>query len=148
MRELRLDVLTATEWTAVRDAAYMAVFGETRPAGFDRIDYALLAVHEGTPVGFATVRELDARSIYWQYGGAVQAIRGTLMVQRAYRLFLSWAFGRYDNITTLVNADNVPYLRLAMANGFRIIGTRTWNGPVYVELRARVKIEEKHEEGR
>jgi RimJ/RimL family protein N-acetyltransferase len=134
-----LDVLTAAEWPTVRDAAYLSVFGQTRPDGFDRIDFALLALADGCPVGFATVRETDARSVYWQYGGAAEVIRGTSLVQRCYRLFLSWAFERYDNITTLVNADNVPYLRLAMANGFRIIGTRCWDGPVYVELRMRFR---------
>lgn len=141
MIEVKLEVLSRDEWKIFSAEAHRAVFDELRPASADRIDFALLGVSaHGLPLGYCTVRELDDRTCYWQYGGAVDAVKGNgVLVSRVYERFLDWARERFDAVTTLVAADNVRYLRLAMAHGFRIIGCRTWDGEVIVELCRRFK---------
>lgn len=131
-----LDVLSSSEWDVLADVSHKVIFGKSRPPEHNRIDFALLAVNAETsdPLGYVTVRELDHESVYWQFGGAVPEIRGTLLPARFYQLMLGWTRDRYKRITTYVAADNIAYLRFAMGHGFRIIGTRTTDGDVFVEL--------------
>lgn len=126
--------ITAKEWKQLSEAAHVLSFKERRAASLDRIDFALLAVLEGKPVAYATVRELDAESIYWQYGGAFPEIKGTINVLKVYRMFIAHCAARYRRVTTLVENGNVRYLKLAMAVGFRIMGCRMFKGDVFVEL--------------
>lgn len=130
-----LDVIRyeANEWREYASDAHKLVFKELRPAELDRISYALLCVHAGGVVGYVTCRELDAESLYWQYGGALDECRGALAV-RGFRSFLSYTRERYRRVTTLVSNGNIGYLHLAMKEGFRIIGTRCFKGEIFVEL--------------
>lgn len=119
------------------ESAHIEVFNEYRPRELERIDYALLATSAAKDdiVGYVTVRELDNESAYWQFGGAVENMRSTPLVVAAYRGFIGkMKETGYKRVSTLVENQNVRYLRLAMAHGFRVIGTRATQGKVYVEL--------------
>jgi RimJ/RimL family protein N-acetyltransferase len=131
---LEIKSLSGAEWRHFAHTAQVLAFRQTRDPSMDRIDFALLAVKNGEPCGFVTVRELDSESIYWQFGGAFPQIKATVHVQTVYREFVKACAGKYRRVTTLVENDNVPYLRLAMAAGFRIIGVRVYGGTVLVEL--------------
>lgn len=134
--KIGIQILKKGDWAQLSEAAHAAVFSEKRPPDMDRVDYSLLVVKdpENDPIGYITVRELDKESIYWQYGGATPKFRGTLYPVLAYRLCIDWARQLYKNISTYVDSDNIRYLRLAMNEGFRIIGTRTFDGKIYAEL--------------
>jgi RimJ/RimL family protein N-acetyltransferase len=131
---LDVEKLTPEQWRELSEDAHKSVFQELRPKTLDRIDYALLAVKNGRLHGYCTVRELDSDSVYWQYGGAFPGTHSTAQAVHTYRAFVEDARAQYKRVTTLVKNDNIRYLRLAFACGFRIIGTRFFDGEIFVEL--------------
>lgn len=131
----RIDVLGPDEWKHLSENAHLVVFGKSKPAAFDRIDYALLCADEaGTPKGYLTARELDHESVYWQFGGAFPGVEKSLLAWRIYSSFVEFekTAGR-KRIMTYVENSNVGYLKMAMKAGFRIIGTRCVGGTVLLE---------------
>lgn len=131
---IQFDAATwAKEWA---ELAHKISFDEKRPGDMNRIDFALLVINKekNEPAGFCTVRELDNESIYWQYGGAFPGTIGTVYVAPIYDALIDWCKKKYKRISTLVSNKNVPYLKLCMKYGFRIIGVRLFQGEVYVEL--------------
>ena len=135
MSSLSIVTLSPKEWAGFSEKAHLVVFGENRPKGLDRIDYALLVDDDETIIAYATVKELDGESVYWQYGGTVPKFRGTSLSYKAYRKVHDWCFtAGYKRITTYVENTNIPMLKFSLKIGFIIIGTRTFKGSVYVEL--------------
>jgi RimJ/RimL family protein N-acetyltransferase len=134
MTKLEIIYYPAESWRNYAEAAHLAVFSEARPSALNRIDFALVVGRDATPLGYVTCRELDAESLYWQFGGAFPPASKSPVVLPCYRLFVEWCTGKYKRVTTLVASSNVTYLKLAMKIGFRIIGCRTVSGEVYVEL--------------
>lgn len=124
-----------TEWAEISEKAHRVVFKEERPKEMDRIDYVLLMeTPEGEPCGYCTVRELDSESVYWQYGGAFPTAHSSPRAVECYSKSIEWTRSRYKRISTLVENNNVRYLKLAMHYGFRVIGCRTFQGKIYLEL--------------
>jgi RimJ/RimL family protein N-acetyltransferase len=116
------------EWAAHFSVhAHAAVFGTIKPASFDRIDYAWIAINTSNndPVGYVTVRETDHETVYWAYGGGFQWARNSVLTGRAYKCLLeAQKASGTKRILTYIEPSNVAMLRLAMANGFRICGYR------------------------
>jgi RimJ/RimL family protein N-acetyltransferase len=127
--------LSPDEWEKMGKYAHLVGFHENREASMNRIDYALIATDEKDEIfGWLTARELDAESVYWQFGAALPNAQSSAKAVECYSEFLKWTFDKYKRITTLVENENVRYLKLAMHYGFRIIGCRIFDGVVYVEL--------------
>jgi len=132
---MRIERLSKTEWDQISCNAHVAVFKEIKPAYTNRIDYALLMLEEKKIIGFGTVRELDDESIYWQYGGALEEHRNTPATFRAYCLTADYCFAHgVNNITTIVENTNLSMLKFALKIGFLIIGTKTLDNKVYLDL--------------
>lgn len=128
-----LAIYNPEQWREYANAAHILVFKESREPLLDRISFALLAHNNQSPVGYVTCRELDAESLYWQYGGALDEFRGFNAV-RAFRVFFNYCAEKYKRISTLVKNDNVAYLHLLMKMGFRAIGLRTFGGEIFLEM--------------
>lgn len=128
--------ISAEDWAKVAPDAHRAVFGETLPPEFDRIDFALLSINPDTEValGYMTCRELDGASIYLKHGGAFPPITGTVWSWTCYLDCLAYLETRYKRMTTLVENTNDAYLRMALKAGFKPIGIRNFKGTVLVEL--------------
>lgn len=126
--------LTPSEWAKLSEKAHLVVFNEIRPSEMNRIDYALLSDVDGVLSGYLTAREVDSETVYWQYGGAFPGTHSTVRAVECYGEFVRWSLEKYKYITTLVKNDNVRYLKMAMHFGFRIIGCRTFNGDILLEL--------------
>lgn len=134
--DIQIMQLDPEQWSVFSEDAHRAAFSEFRPAYMERIDYAILA-HEPQNrgvLGYVTVRELDADSAYWQYGAALDTVSKGVLAVRVYERLINHMREKYKRITTLVENGNVPYLKLAMKMGFRIIGVRMFKGTVLVEL--------------
>jgi RimJ/RimL family protein N-acetyltransferase len=133
-----INLLTPREWAILAEEAHRLVFRHISRPEADRIDFAVLAVSPDIgPIGFATCRWFDDETIYLQYGGAAPEIRGTTLVLPLYLDILGrirQASEKCKRFTTLVENENIAYLRLAFKAGFRIIGTRTFKGTILVEL--------------
>ncbi len=131
---VEIDRLSSQEWATLSENAHLTVFEGKRPAHLDRIDYALLAKNKSDLFGYVTVKELDAESVYWQYGGAFPGTKNSVKVLPAYVGFINWTKKKYKRISTLVENTNIAYLKLAMSCGFRIVGVEMFNGVVLVKL--------------
>lgn len=121
------------KWASYSKDAHKAVFGETREPSLDRISYAILVHNEDRPIGFTTCREIDAESLYWQYGGCFKGNVGVASV-RAFEALFNESKEKYKRITTLVKNDNVNYLHMLMKFGFRAIGIRYFKNEVFLEM--------------
>lgn len=131
---MEVDKLYPDEWKLLSESAHLAVFDETRSADLDRITFALIAKKDNVPAAYVTVRETDAETVYWQFGGSFHGTRGTTRTMQAYLSFIQWTKERYKRITTLVENTNISYLRLAMACGFLITGIKNFKNNILVEL--------------
>ncbi len=131
---MKLVTFTPQEWEGFSENAHKIAFQEHKPAHFDRIDFALLAVgRDETPAAYVTCRELDHASVYWQFGGAMPGSKGGIPAFRAYEAFVRHAKTHYERVTTLIENTNTPMLKMAMKVGFRIVGIRNFKGSILLE---------------
>lgn len=127
------EIYDAKSWAEISEACHAAVFKEARKPDMDRVDFAYIFGDGKRPIGYATIRETDKDSVYWQYGGAIEERRGLAAV-RAFEALIKDIFSKYKRVTTLVKNDNVNYLHLLMKFGFRAIGIRNFKGEVLLEM--------------
>jgi RimJ/RimL family protein N-acetyltransferase len=121
-------------WAVVSEDAHLIAFGEHKPAFFDRIDFALLAVTEQEEMmGYITCREFDHETLYWQFGGAFPGTKETVKSWAAYKAFGAWCSDKYKRVATLIENDNTAMMKMAMKLGFRVIGVRNFKGSILLE---------------
>lgn len=115
------------------ELAHRIGFGKIKKKETERIDFALMAVDTKKPLGYITCRELDDKTLYWQFGAPFPGTKGTANVFRAYEAGAKYCLKRYNRILTYIGNKNTPMLRLAMQVGFRITGVRIYDDEVLVE---------------
>lgn len=127
--------LNKEDWMVLSDKAHLVVFNETRKPEMERIDFALMVEsNAGIPMQYATCRELDSESLYFQYGGSFPGTKGTIKSIQCMELILDWAeFAGYRRIAFLVENTNQAMLKLALRCGFLITGIRNFKGMILVE---------------
>ena len=123
--------ISAEDWKAgIGEDAHAIAFQKRLTPDMERLDYALLCIEPKTnsPVGYVTVRELNEDSVYWRFGGAFP-ILSKVSVLNAFCELINWSEDKgIKRISFLVENNNKPMLKLAMASGFKIIGIRNYNG--------------------
>lgn len=126
---------SSEEWAQYSEPAHLIVFGESKPKDMDRIDFALLIRNDASPqlMGYATCREWDRDSLYWQYGGAFPGTKSSSLTFRGYQAVLDYTRANYKRVSTLIENTNVVMLKFAAKVGFKIIGIRTIYGKIYLE---------------
>jgi len=135
MNSLTIDKLSPKEWATLSENAHLVVFDEERPNVMERLDFALLVLKDQKIISYATIKELDNTSVYWQYGGAIPAIRGTTLSFKAYMAVHKWCFDNgFTSISTHTKNTNTKMLKFAIKMGFIIIGTKTYRNEVYLDL--------------
>lgn len=130
----QVEVASALEWAKYSKQSHEVVFGEERSPNFDRIDYALLATYKGEVGGFITIKEMDAKTCYIQYGGVFPNFEKSLHVIKGYKAFLDELKKHYDLIWTRVENTNLPMLKMALSQGFLINGCSVVRNKIYLEL--------------
>lgn len=131
---MRVTRLSPAEWQGFSENAHLIAFGKKKSVDQERIDYALVATSDGGElIGYVTVKEMDAETVYWQFGGAFPPGRGSPRAWTGYKALLDWTASRYKRMTTLIENTNVPMLKLAMHAGLRVIGVRNYKGEVLLE---------------
>lgn len=131
---VELVLLSAKEWAKFSQNAHLICFDEMRDPSLDRIDFALLTTKNKTPLNYCTVKELDAESCYWQYGGAFPSSKGSLHSYKSYKRNADYCLQKYKRITTYIQNTNIPMIRIALKVGFKIVGTRVFKGDVFIEF--------------
>lgn len=131
---IEIDRHEAKDMQRVLDKAYQVVFGGERPEGDLFSKYALIARDdEGALLGYATLREVDDKTVFIPFGGIMPGLRGekSLEISMAIRNFL---FEQYTKITGVVASENVAALSLGFKLGFRVVGMRTHEGQLLLEM--------------
>lgn len=116
------------------EKSFQNVFGEGRPPEDERCDFALVVSKDAIPFSFVTCRELDAKNLFWQFGGAAQSHKKTVDVMNGLLMFLRWCSERYDSVGFKVENTNLSMIKIALKCGFLIIGTRNFGNETYLEL--------------
>lgn len=130
---MKLATIPAKDWEKYSADAHMVCFGEVRPAGMNRIDFALTTLEDDVPLTYMTCREVDSESVYMQYGGAFPSAKGTVKSFIGYAMMIADLGLRYKRATTLISNKNHTMLKFAMKVGMEIIGVRLFNGEIFVE---------------
>jgi ribosomal protein S18 acetylase RimI-like enzyme len=127
--------ISQEEWMAgFSENMHKLVFKEIKPATRDRISYALLIVKDEEVIGYVTVREMDDENVYWQFGGVIPKFRRSMTAVKCIETAIEWQKARSRRIVTYVENTNLPMLKFYLSYGFLIIGTRTFEGKVMVDL--------------
>lgn len=132
---MKIEQLKPEQWRYISEKAHLIVFNEKNLPSQDRLDYALLCVENHTVLGYLTAREIDDRTVHWQFGGAFPTLKGTFKTFQAYQLAISWTKERYARITTCIENTNLVMLKFAMRVGFLIQGVKNIGGKVLLDLR-------------
>lgn len=132
---MRVVRVTKEDWKQLSEKAHLVVFNEVRDAESERIDFALVAENQdSTPGTYVTCRELDAHSLYFQYGGSFPGTKGTPRSLQAMQGFLRWARENgYKRVAYYVENKNHAMLKLAMRTGFTITGVRNFKNSILLE---------------
>ena len=131
--DIELLRYTPEEWFACSEQAHLAVFKKLRPPWVERISFALVAMCGSEVIGYATCRETDCESLYWQFGGSLDRDNPVRTV-RGFQAILSDTRSRYKRVTTYVRNDNCGYMNLLMKHGFRAIGLRVFKTEIFLEF--------------
>lgn len=113
--------------------ANVLCFAQMRPRSMDRTDFALLYIRDEIPFSYMSCHEMDAETVYIQFGGALKRDEKRPWAMNAYMQMLAYLSMKYKRATTSIENTNHEMLRPAMKAGFLIVGTRTHRGKVYVE---------------
>lgn len=132
--ECTVERIPADAWKAMSEDAHKVAFGTIRDASQERIDFALLVKRGHQLMGYVTCKELDGRSLYWQFGGAFPGTKESSLTYSGYQAFIDWTKQHYDRVSTLVENDNIVMLKMAMKVGYRIVGIRNFKGHILCEM--------------
>lgn len=132
---MRVVKLAKEQWAELSEKAHLVVFNEMKKPEMERIDFALLVESDsGVLMQYATCRELDAESVYIQYGGSFPGTKGSIASIRCFEKIVQWAaHAGYSRISFLVENTNQAMLKLAIRCGFLIVGIRNFKGLILLE---------------
>ncbi len=132
---MKVVKISKERWSELSEKAHLIVFNEIKKPEMERIDYALLVESEsGVPMQYATCRELDSESLYFQYGGSFPGTKGSPKSVRCMQKLLEWSeFAGFRRVAFLVENTNEAMLKLAMHCGFLITGIRNFKGLILLE---------------
>lgn len=119
--------------------AHLLAFGTKKSASHERIDFALLCIDGARVEGYLTAKEMDHETVYWQFGGALPHVKGSVKSLRGYKLFVEWAKSHYKRVQTRIENTNTAMLKFAMHVGFLIVGVRYVQGSTLLELELEFK---------
>jgi len=131
--QLEVRRFDGKEWANYAADAHVICFNKTRPSSLNRTDFALMFVKDGEPQGYMSCHEMDAETVYMQFGGAFPSSSGTAIVFTGYTAMVRELGKTYKRATTAIENTNQAMLRLAMKAGLLIVGTRNFKGKILVE---------------
>lgn len=115
--------------------SHVVAFGEYRPPDIDRSDFVIIAIDQLDKYsGYITCKEMDSKSLYWQFGGPMPNYRGTIHVINILHSAMHWCRERYSRINTKVESTNLAMIKMHMKVGFLITGSTIFDGKVFLEM--------------
>lgn len=128
--------LSKEDWSKLASDAHRAIFGESKPASQERIDFALLCVEQTTDdvLSYVTCKELSPDTLYWSYGGAFPSSSKGVIAWACYEAMTAKSFELgFKTIFTLIENGNKPMLKFAAKMGYVIVGIRHVSGCTMLE---------------
>ena len=121
---IQVKKLSKEQWELMREDAHIAVFSEM--PGTEQVDFALITVKEDTDelVQYVAIREYDAESIHWFYGGSFDKYRGTVLAYRSMEALIGWARANYKKLSYFTSNRNYPMIKFGVKHKFEITGMR------------------------
>ena len=123
------------KWDLLAEDIHALIFEEHREGSLNRIDFALVAWNDETPVGYITCRETDSESVYIGYGGVFPESRNSQDSKIAMDAIIDELSKSYKRANMLVENTNVFMLKKSLNTGFIPVGITNYCGSVYVDLR-------------
>lgn len=132
---MKIEFIDKTTWVKdFSEAAHLLTFRMLKPASWDRIDFAMLAVDDdGSYLGYAVCSERDSSTLFWQFGGLLPGSKSEGRAKEVMKCLLECARAKYTRLGFLVENDNLPMMKVAMDAGFRIVGLRSFKGFILLE---------------
>jgi len=121
---IEVKKISSDVWESMKSDAHIGVFGEL--SGTEKVDFALLTVNKETDeiIQYVTVREYDATSIHWYYGGSFEKFKGSVMAYKSMEALLAWAKEHYKKLSFLTANTNFPMIKFGTKHKFQITGMR------------------------
>lgn len=132
--KLSLERINSDEWKKFSESAHMIAFREVRTNDHDRIDYALIVRNEKDICAYATLIEIDKKTVYMQHGGAMPNVEKSVNVIKCYFMIMNWLKEQYNYISTKVLNLNAPMIKLAMSAGLVITGVECVNNLIFLNF--------------
>lgn len=129
-----IKVVSKIDFDELVEKAHLVTFNETRPQEMNRYDFALLAVEDEKIIAYGLCREFDGETLYLGFGGCFPEYQKSRKAVEWYEEAISWALQKYKRVTTLIENENVPMLRVAFHCGLRIIGVKLFKQQIFCEL--------------
>ncbi|RQW92651.1 MAG: hypothetical protein EHM79_00410 [Geobacter sp.] len=96
--------------------------------------FVYVGYEDNKVVGFMSGYNHNAYTVYIQYAGATEQFRG-YKVLNFFKEAIEFIHREYEFIMIWIRNDNIPALKIALSNNFRIIGTRmATDRNLYIEL--------------
>ena len=125
--------MTPAEWAPISEAAHSAGFGKYKDPAKERIDFVLVAEHDEKPAAYVTCKELDADSLYFQFGASVGEFRHSPTSWDAFCGFMNYAQENYQRLSMLIENDNIAMLKFAWKAGLKCTGVRYFKKNILLE---------------
>lgn len=120
---MKLNLFTPLEWKKYASDAHLLAFNEIRDSDSFAYDFILASfTNDGEMTGYIAVQEFDKKSAVLQDGCTFPNLRNTTHPARSYKLALKYLKEKYDILSCTILNSNVAMLKMAMSEGFRIIG--------------------------
>lgn len=129
-----ITTIDGSLWRELSEKAHLTVFGETGRELLERADFAILALGNEELGGYMAVKEMDASTLYIQYGGVFPLFEKSVHVVRGYKLMLDWCKKEYANVWTRIENTNSSMLKMALSMGFIVTGTSFFKNKLFLEL--------------
>ena len=103
---------------------HLTIFGTVKSSKDFRYDGGYAAQKEdGSLFGYLLFKELSDTEVELMYGGVEKDLRGFATL-KVYKRFLNLMFEKYTSIVTSVWNKNLPMIKIYLALGFEIVGTK------------------------
>ena len=125
--------ITKESWKELSEDAHLISFGKIKSQENERIDFALICEKEDKPLGYLTAKEMDGKTLYWQFGGVFPNAAKSVLCLKGYSLFVEWCKPRYERVITYIENTNTAMLKMAMHVGFVICGVKYSQGNIFLQ---------------
>ncbi len=131
---IEVKAIAPEHFHSMSEFAYEMIFGQKRPKELERYNFAILTSLGEDPVSYVTCIEMDANTLYWQYGGTLPKFKNTIYSYKAYAAGLDWSLKHYARVSTKIENTNTAMLKMALKYGFLIVGVTQFKNQTLLDL--------------